>query len=185
LLTPGLGCDIPADGGQRRQLRVNGDAVPFGATLRKASFPMNTVARWILGTCLGATLLVGCASTAADACCDWAGIKARSLLGSDGKDCGTIQSHPLEPRTEQLRCVKHALARHTPFMVSYHDTSKPGVEALEIALFTAQGEKVLMQRTGGGAAPQVYVGTCAEMSFAADGRIQRSGCTARPARATG
>src|SRR5690349_14809721 len=81
----------------------------------KASFPMKTLARFILGTWLGAALLAGCASTATDSCCEWADIKARSLLGSDGENCGTIQSHPLEPRTQQLRCVKLALAHRTPF----------------------------------------------------------------------
>jgi len=146
---------------------------------------MKTLARFILGTWLGAALLAGCASTATDNCCDWADIKARSLLGPDGKNCGIIQSHPLEPRTQQLRCVKLALAHQVPFMVSYHDTSKAGVDTLEVAIFSAQGEKVLMQRTEGGDQPKVYVGTCSEMSFAADGRIQRSNCTERPPHATG
>ena len=146
---------------------------------------MKTLARRILGTWLGAALLAGCASTSNGDCCGWADIQARTLLGSGGKNCGTIQSHPLEPRAQQLRCVKLALAHHVPFMVSYHDTSKAGVEVLEVAIFSAQGEKVLMQRTEGGDRPQVYVGTCAEMSFAADGRIQRSNCTERPPRATG
>jgi hypothetical protein len=146
---------------------------------------MNELGRLIAGAVTTFTLLAGCASTAADHCCDWAGLQARSLLGSGGKDCGTIQSHPLEPRTEQLRCVKAALAQQVPFMVSYHDTSKPGIEKLEIAIFSAQGEKVLMQRTEGGDRPLVYVGTCAEMTFAADGRIQHSNCTERPPRATG
>ncbi len=144
---------------------------------------MKTLARIVLGTCLGATLLAGCATTNPD-CCDWAGIHARSLLGSGGKDCGTIQSHPLEPRSQQLRCAKKALAHKVPFMMTYHDTSRPGVDKTEIALFSAQGEKVLMRRTQGGDQPGVYVGTCAEMSFAADGRIQHSDCTARPPRAT-
>jgi len=145
---------------------------------------MKTLARIVLGTCLGATLLAGCA-THRESCCDWAGIQARSLLGAGGKDCGTIQSHPLEPRTQQLRCVKQAMAHKTPFMLAYHDTSKPGVDRTEVALFTAQGEKVLMQRTEGGGQPTVYVGTCAEMSFASDGRIQRSNCIERPPRVTG
>lgn len=146
---------------------------------------MNTLARIVLGIGLGAALLAGCASTAKETCCDWAGLQARSLLGSSGKDCGTIQSHPLEPRNHQLRCAKHALAHKAPFMLAYHDTSKPGVDKTEIALFSAQGEKVLMQRTEGGDQSGVYVGTCAEMSFAADGRIQHAHCTERPPRATG
>lgn len=145
---------------------------------------MKTLARIVLGSCLGAVLLAGCA-THRDDCCDWAGIQARSLLGSSGKDCGIIQSHPLEPRSQQLRCVKNALAHKAPFMLAYHDTSKPGIDKTEVAIFSAQGEKVLMQRTEGGDQPSVSVGTCAEMSFAADGRIQRSNCTERPPRATG
>jgi hypothetical protein len=145
---------------------------------------MKTLARIVLCTCLGAMLLAGCA-THRQGCCDWAGIQARSLLGSSGKDCGTIQSHPLEPRSQQLRCVKHAVAHKVPFMLTYHDTSKAGVDKTEVALFTAQGEKVLMQRTEGVDQSSVYVGTCAEMSFGADGRIQRSNCIERPPRATG
>jgi hypothetical protein len=146
---------------------------------------MKTLARWIFGICLAAALCAGCSSTPVNKCCDWAGINSRSLLGSSGKDCGTIQSHPLEPRTQQLRCVKSSLAHQVPFMLSYHDTSKPGIDTTEVAIFSAQGEKVLMQRTDGEGQPQIYVGTCADMSFASDGRIQRSNCTERPPRATG
>jgi hypothetical protein len=146
---------------------------------------MKTLARFILGTWLGAALLAGCASTSNGDCCGWADIQARTLLGSGGKNCGTIESHPLEPRSQQLRCVKLALAHQAPFMVSYHDTSKPGIETLEVAIFSAQGEKVLMKRTEDGGQPQVYVGACAQMSFAADGRIQHSNCSERPPRATG
>jgi hypothetical protein len=165
-------------------LRVNGDAFLHVACFAEGVVPVNKLPRFVFGTWLGAALVAGCASTATD-CCDWAEIKAHSLLGPDGKNCGTIQSHPLEPRTQQLRCVKQALAHKVPFMVAYHDTSKPGLETLEVAIFSAQGEKVLMKRTEGGDQPSVYVGTCGEMSFAADGRIQRSQCSERPPRATG
>jgi hypothetical protein len=176
---------LATEGGLRRDLQVNDVAFLHPATSQKASFPMKTLARLIVIISLGAAVLAGCASAAIDHCCDWANIKARSLLGSSGKDCGIIQSHPLEPRTQQLRCVKLSLAHKVPFMLSYHDTSKPGIDSTEIAIFSAQGEKVLMTRTEGGDQPQVYVGTCAEMSFAADGHIQRSNCTERPPRATG
>jgi hypothetical protein len=146
---------------------------------------MSTFARLLFCTCLGAILIAGCASTATEDCCAWAGLNARSLLGPDGKNCGTIQSHPLEPRAEQLRCVRHAIAHGVPYMITYHDTSKPGIETVEIAISSAQGEKVLMRRSEGGDAPQTYVGTCGEMSLAANGRIQRSNCTERAPHATG
>jgi len=146
---------------------------------------MRELGRSITGAVFVLILLAGCASTPTGDCCEWADIKSSALLGSSGKNCGTVESHPLEPRSQQLHCVKHALAHKAPFMVSYHDTSKPGSETLEVAIFSAQGEKVLMKRTEDGGQPQVYVGTCAQMSFAADGRIQHSNCSERPPRATG
>ena len=58
---------------------------------------MNKQLRNLLWAAIAAAA-AGCASAPKEACCAWAGIDARTLLGPDGVDCGTIKSHPLEPR---------------------------------------------------------------------------------------
>jgi hypothetical protein len=124
-------------------------------------------------------LAAGCASIPGEPCCAWAGIDARTLLGRDGVDCGVIKSHPLEPRAQQLRCARDAARRGIPYMIAYRDTSAPYSEALEVAIFSAQGEKILLRRPAEGAHGQSFVGTCTQMSVESDGRIRRAECTAR------
>jgi hypothetical protein len=142
------------------------------------------VLRRVLDAALAA-LLVGCASTPREACCTWAGVEAKTLLGHDGVDCGTVRSHPLEPRTEQLRCARDAAKRGVPYMIAYRDSTKPSGEVLDVAIFSAQGEKILLQRAEEGAGQRTYVGTCSKMSVASDGRIQRADCIERVPPATG
>ena len=132
-----------------------------------------------------AAVLAGCASTPHESCCTWAGVDAKTLLGHDGVDCGTVRSHPLEPRTAQLRCARDAQKRGVPYMIAYRDSTKPDGDVLDVAIFSAQGEKILLQRAEQGAGQHTYVGTCAKMSVASDGRIQRDNCVERPPPATG
>ena len=127
----------------------------------------------------------GCASAPEQACCDWAGIDARTLLGPDGVDCGTIKSHPLEPRAPQMRCVRDAARRGIPYMIAYRDTSKPYSEVLDVAIFSAQGEKILLRKPAEGARGHAFIGTCSQMSIESDGRIQRAECTERGASSRG
>jgi hypothetical protein len=130
--------------------------------------------------------LAGCATTPEEPCCGWAGIDARALLGSEGVDCGTIGSHSLDPRMHQLRCARDARRRGAPYMIAFHDVSKRPLEVLDVAIFTAQGEKVLLQqRIEEGAAPSTYIGTCKRLSVESDGRIRREGCVERVAPAAG
>ena len=129
--------------------------------------------------------LGACASIPHEPCCDWAGIDAHALLGADGVDCGVIRSHPLEPRAQQMRCVRDAAKRGIPYMIAYRDTSSPYSEVLDVAIFSAQGEKILLRRPAEGAHGQSYVGTCSQMTVASDGHIQREQCTERSSPATG
>ena len=126
-----------------------------------------------------AAAAAGCASTPNEECCAWAGIDAHALLGDDGVDCGTINSHPLEPRAKQLRCVRDAKQRGIPYMIAYRDTRLPYSEVLDVAIFSAQGEKILLRRPAEGAHGHAFVGTCSKMSVESDGRIERAECTER------
>ena len=141
---------------------------------------MNRQVRMLL---LAAVAVVagGCAGTPREACCSWAGIDAQTLLGPDGVDCGTIKSHPLEPRAPQMRCVRDAARRGIPYMIAYRDTSKPYSEVLDVAIFSAQGEKILLRKPAEGARGHAFIGTCSQMSIESDGRIWRSQCTERGA----
>jgi hypothetical protein len=128
-----------------------------------------------------AAAAAGCASIPREPCCEWAGIDAQALLGHDGVDCGVIKSHPLEPRAQQLRCVRDAAKRGIPYMIAYRDSSKPYSEVLDVAIFSAQGEKILLRRPAEGARGHAFVGTCTQMSVESDGRIRRAQCTERVA----
>ena len=128
-----------------------------------------------------AVFLGACASTPHEPCCDWAGVDAHALLGANGVDCGVIRSHPLEPRAQQMRCVRDAAKRGIPYMIAYRDTSAPYAEVLDVAIFSAQGEKILLRRPAEGAHGHAFVGTCTQMSVESDGRIQRAQCTERAA----
>jgi hypothetical protein len=133
---------------------------------------------WLLSAC-------GTLPPAADAipCCLAMGLDVRPILGDQFTNCGTYEQLYLSaisriPSERALKCARRELAARRPFMFTYEQNEPPDVSITHVAVFGANGERVLVQSGIFGDENIAFAGSCDELTVEKDGYPTHENCSA-------